>query len=112
MTNGTKNVHRLTLIVPPINSTAIAGRFFDSVKLNSLNNKISATISKIVYTVTDQVGSVIETLTPISSRIITLVDSFNSLCESSHANKSRNSTHGRQSCPNIQIEQKIYNFII
>ena len=77
MINGTKNVHRRTLIVHPINSITIAGSFSDSVKLNSLNNKTSAIMSKIVRTVTDLVGSVIETLTLISNRIITSVASFN-----------------------------------
>ena len=72
-------------------------------------------MSKIVKTVTDLVGSVIETLTQISNRIITSAASFNSLSGVdlySHANKYRTSTHSRQLCPNILIEKKTYNFII
>ena len=115
MINGTKNVHRRKLITPSINSIAITGSFPDSVKLNSLNNKTYAIVSKIVKTVTDLVGSVIETLTLISNRIITSVASFNSLSGLdlySRANKYRTSTHSRQLCPNISLEQKFYNFII
>ena len=65
MINGTMNMHLRTLIDPAINSAAILGSFSDSVKLNSLNNKTSAIISKIVKTVTDLEDLVIEILTSI-----------------------------------------------
>ena len=106
---GTENVHRLTLIVPPINSTAISGSFSNSLKLNSLNNKTSAIMSMIVEIVTYLVGSVIETLTQTINHIITSVSSFNSLSGVDHysrSNKNRTSTRSRQLCPDIKIEKK------
>ena len=66
-------------------------------------------MSKIVKTITDLAGSVIETLTQIRNSIITSVASFNSLSGAdlySHANRYPTSTHSRQLCPNILIEKK------
>jgi len=112
MINGTMNMHLRTLIDPAINSAAIPGSFSDSVKLNSLNNKTSAIISKIVKTVTDLEDLVIEILTSIRNTSVLSINSLSGVDIYSRANKYLTIPHSRQLCPDSLIEKKTYDFII
>ena len=112
MINGTKNVHRRILIVHPISSITIAGSISDSVKLNSLNNKTSAIISKIVKTVTDLEDLVIEILTSIRNTSVLSINSLSGVVLYSRANKYLTIPHSHHLCPDTLIEKKTYDFII
>ena len=112
MINGTMNMHLRTLIVPAINSAAITGNFSDSVKLNSLNNKNSAIMSKIVKTVTDLEDLVIEILTSIRNTSVLSINSLSGVVLYSRANKYLTIPHSHHLCPDTLIEKKTYDFII
>ena len=106
------NMHLRTLIDPAINSAAITGNFSDSVKLNSLNNKNSAIISKIVKTVTDLEDLVIEILSSIRNTSVLSINSLSDVDIYSRANKYLTFPHSRQLSPDTLIEKKTYDFII